>query len=121
MNRVPKVEEAIRETVALILQQELKDPRVQLVTVTRVKATADLQHAVIYFSVLEPDRVAATEAGLGRAAPYIRRLVGERLRLRFTPELRFQYDPSVAEGIRVQQLLKAAQPPPSSAPQAAGA
>lgn len=115
MNRVPKVEEAIKETVALILQSELKDPSVKLVTVTRVKATADLQHATIYFSVLEPERVNTTEGGLTRAAPYIRRLVGERLRLRYTPELRFQYDPSVAEGIRVQQLLNTVRPPASPA------
>lgn len=115
MNRVPKVEEAIKEAVALMIQQELKDPRVGLVTITRVRATADLQHAVIYFSVLAPPPAgppkagggaAAAEAGLKSATPYLRRLVGERLRLRFTPELRFQYDPSVEESIRVQQLLQ---------------
>lgn len=108
MNRIPKVEHAIQETVALIVQQELKDPRVGLVTVTRVKATADLQHAIVLFSVLDAGRAAATQAGLTRAAPYIRRLLGERLRLRFTPELRFQFDPSVEGGIRVQQILDAA-------------
>lgn len=117
MNRIPKVEEAIKETVAMILQSELKDPGVKLVTVTRVKATADLQHATIYFSVLEPERVKATEGGLTRAAPYIRRLVGERLRLRYTPELRFQYDPSLADSIRVQQILNTVKPPvPPSEP-----
>lgn len=106
-SRIPKVEEAIKETVALIVQQELKDPRVGLVTITRVKATADLQHAVIYFSVLGGgEGVASVEAGLKSAAAFIRRLVGERLRLRYMPELRFQYDPSVAEGIRMQQILR---------------
>ena len=105
--RIAKVEEALKEAVALILQREVKDPGVALVTVTRVRMTADLQHAVIYFSVLGPegDR-AAVEAGLGRACPYVRRLVGQRLRLRLTPELRFQYDPSVAESIRLQQLIR---------------
>ncbi len=111
MNRMPKVEEAIKETVALILQQELKDPRIGLVTVTRVTATADLQHAVIYFSFLGQGDARAIEAGLKSATPYVRRLLGERLRLRFTPELRFQYDPSIAEGIRLQQLMNQANPP----------
>lgn len=111
MNRVPKVEETIKETVALIVQQELKDPRVGLVTVTRVKATADLQHAVVFFSVLDTEHADITQAGLTRAAPYVRRLVGERLRLRFTPELKFQFDPSIEGGIRVQKLLDAAKSP----------
>lgn len=106
MHRIGRVEEAIRETVAVILQQELKDPRVGLVTITRVRVTADLQQAVIYFSVLGRDPVAGVEAGLKSATPYIRRLLGERLRLRFTPALKFQYDPSVEESIRIQQLMK---------------
>lgn len=110
MNRIPKVEEAIKETVALILQRELKDPRIGMVTVTRVKATADLQHAVIYFSFLGKGDVQGIEAGLKSATPYVRRLVGDRLRLRFTPELRFQYDPSVAESIRLNQLLDTTKP-----------
>ena len=117
MNRMPKVEEAIKETVALILQQELKDPRVGLVTVTRVKATADLQHAVVFFSVLDAGHADITQAGLTRAAPYVRRLLGARLRLRFTPDLKFQFDPSVEGGIRVQKLLnaaKSAQTPPTT-------
>lgn len=105
MNRIPKVEHAIQETVALILQRELKDPRIGLVTVTRVRATADLQHAVVSWSHLGRGDPAAVQAGLTRAAPYVRRLLGERLRLRFTPEIRFRHDPSVAESIRLQQLL----------------
>jgi len=110
MNRIPKVEQAVKETVAMILQQELKDPRVTLVTVTRVKVSADLQHAVIFFSFLGRGELAVIEAGLKSAMPYVRRLVGERLRLRWTPELRFQYDPSVEEGIRLQQLLHTEKP-----------
>ena len=110
MNRVPKVEQAIQETVAMILQQEIKDPRVKMVTVTRVKATADLQHAVVFFSFLGKQDVSSIEAGLRSATPYIRKLVGERLKIRYTPELRFQYDPSVQESIRIQQLLDSAKP-----------
>ena len=115
--RVPKVEQAIKEVVALILQQELKDPRVGFVTVTQVRATGDLQHATIYFSALGPADVAAIEAGLKSATPYIRRLVGERLRLRYTPELRFQYDPSVEESLRIQRLLKEVQRSPDESPE----
>ncbi len=116
MSRIPKVEAAIQETVALILQQELHDPRITMVTVTRVRATADLQHAVISYSFLGTGDRSTIEKGLTSAAPYIRRLLGERLRLRFTPELRFQYDPSIQEAIRLQRLMDPTTPPESSTP-----
>ncbi len=106
IERVNKVSEAIKQEVAQILQQELKDPRIGFVTVTRVEVTADLQHAAVYFSLLEGHGTpAGTEAGLKSAAGYIRRLVGERLKLRFTPEIRFRADPSVSESIRMSKLL----------------
>ncbi len=104
--RLNKVAEAIKEEVAQILQQELKDPRIGFVTITRVYVTADLQHATVYFSLLEghgtPDK---TEAGLKSAKGFIRKLVGERLRLRVTPELHFRLDSSIAETIRISKIL----------------
>ena len=104
--RVHRVAEAIKEEVAGILQRELKDPRIGFVTMTRVTVTADLQHATLYFSLLEGHGDAAeTEAGLKSAQGFVRRLLGERLRLRVTPEVVFRKDPSVAENIRLSKLL----------------
>ena len=104
--RIHRVEQAIKEEVAQILQRELKDPRIGFVTITRVKVTADLQHATIYFSFLEGHGSAAeTAAGLKSATGYVRRLLGERLRLRVTPEVIFRADPSVADSIRMSKLL----------------
>ena len=104
--RMGKVAEAIKEEVAGILQMELKDPRIGFVTVTRAQVTPDLQHARIYFSLLEGHgSQAETEAGLKSAQGFIRRLLGERLRLRVTPEVSFRLDPSVAETIRISKLL----------------
>ncbi|MBI3323003.1 MAG: 30S ribosome-binding factor RbfA [Candidatus Omnitrophica bacterium] len=104
--RLNKVAEAIKEEVAQILQRELKDPRVGFVTVTRVAVTPDLEHATVYFSLLEGHGDAAeTEAGLKSAAGFVRRLLGERLRIRVTPEVTFRADPSVAESIRISKLL----------------
>ncbi len=106
MERVSKVAEAIKEEVAKILQRELKDPRIGFVTVTQVRMTPDLQRATIYFSLLEGHGSQAdTEAGLKSAQGFIRRLLGERLRLRVTPEILFRLDPSVAETIRISKLL----------------
>ncbi len=107
--RLNRVAEAIKEEVARILQHELKDPRIGFVTVTRVDLTADLEHATVYFSLLEAGgrggSAQATEAGLKSAAGFIRKLIGERLRIRVTPEISFRLDPTVAEGIRISKLL----------------
>ena len=104
--RLNRVEQAIKEEVAQILQRELKDPRIGFVTITRVQVTADLQHATIYFSLLEGHgNPADTQTGLKSAAGYIRRLVGERLRLRVTPEVHFRLDSSITDSIRISKLL----------------
>ena len=104
--RLERVAESIKEEVAKILQQELKDPRIGFVTITRVQITADLEHASVYFSLLDgqgtPEK---TEAGLKSAQGYIRRLLGERLCLRVTPEVTFRPDPSIAESIRISKLI----------------
>ena len=104
--RVNRVAQAIKEEVAKILQQELKDPRIGFVTVTQVKVTADLEHAAIFFSLLEGhgDPV-ATQAGLKSATGFIRKLLGERLRIRVTPEIVFRLDTSVSENIRISKIL----------------
>ncbi|MCM8794821.1 MAG: 30S ribosome-binding factor RbfA [Candidatus Omnitrophica bacterium] len=104
--RLNKVAEAIKEEVAQIIQRQLKDPRIGFVTVTRVQVTADLQHATVYFSILEGQgTLKETQAGLESSRGFIRRLLGERLRIKMTPEVHFKADPSVAESIRISKLL----------------
>lgn len=104
--RLEKVAEAIKQEVAQILQRELKDPRVGFVTVTRVTITPDLEHATVYFSMLDGHgSPAETEAGLKSSEGFVRRLLGERLRIRVTPEVHFRADPSVAETVRISKLL----------------
>jgi ribosome-binding factor A len=104
--RLNKVAEAIKQEVAQILQQELKDPRIGFVTVTRVKVTPDLSQAIVYFTLLQgKGSPAETEAGLKSAARFVRRLLGERLRLRVTPEIIFRADAELEETFRVTKLL----------------
>ena len=104
--RIHRVEEAVKEEVAQILQRELKDPRIGFVTITRVRVTQDLQQATIYYSLLEGHgSPTETEAGLKSAHGFIRKLLGERLRLRVTPALQFRTDSSVVENIRISKIL----------------
>ena len=104
--RLEKIAEAIKQEVAQILQRELKDPRIGFVTVTRVSVTPDLSQAHVYFSLLDGHgSPAETEAGLKSSAGFVRKLLGERLRIRVTPEVSFRLDPSVAETVRISKLL----------------
>ena len=104
--RRERVAEAIRREVAGILRFELSDPRVGRATVTRAELTGDLTVARVYVSVYgsEADQK-ETLAVLGRARGRVRTLLGSRIRLRATPEIRFVFDPSVEFSIRLEQIL----------------
>ncbi len=92
---------------ALILQSQLKDPRLPLVTCTRVSVTNDLKSAKLYVSVLGDEaQKARTMKVLEGATGYVRRLLAERLGLRSAPEIRFVFDPSIEYGIRLEELLQ---------------
>ena len=108
MNRRPeRLAVEIQEQVALIVGSDLKDPRIGFVTVTRVSLTHDLRYARIYVGVLgDRSQHERTLAGLRQAAGFIRRELGRRLRLRYTPELTFEYDKGLDATDRVAQLLE---------------
>ena len=108
MSRVDKVAEEIRREVSRILQQEMNDPRVGFTTVTRVELTPDLRFARIFYSVYGSEKQwEDTQEGLTHAIPFIRRLIGERVQLRFVPEILFKSDHSAEYSIRVEEELQA--------------
>jgi ribosome-binding factor A len=103
--RTDRVGEEFREILAEAIQ-ELKDPRVGFVTVTAVKVSPDLQVAWVYYTVLGDEEAwAATRAALRSAAPHLRRELGRQIRLKVTPELRFEPDESPETGERIDALL----------------
>jgi ribosome-binding factor A len=78
-----------------------------MVTITEVRTTPDLQLSRVYFSVLnEEENLAAAVEGLERATGFVRKLLGERLTIRYTPELQFYYDESTARGDRIMRTLR---------------
>jgi ribosome-binding factor A len=108
--RTDQVGEAIRETVAEIVGHGLKDPRIGFVTITRVEVTPDLRQARVLFSVLgDKAQKDKTLAGLQQAAGYIRREIGQRIQIRYTPQLNFQYDVGIDATDRVARLLEETQ------------
>jgi ribosome-binding factor A len=100
-----RVNEAVRQVLSETVG-ELKDPRIGFVTVTGVETSADLRHARVFVSVLGSERKRdATLAGLGAAHGVLQARLASELRLKRTPQLAFEYDPTVDRGLRVSQLI----------------
>ena len=103
--RMRRVNASVRQVLAEAML-ELKDPRIGLVTVTGVDTAPDLRHAVVYVSVLgSAKKRAATMQGLEAAHGVLQARLGRELRLKRTPQLTFEYDPSVERGVRMSQLI----------------
>ncbi|MBI2796405.1 MAG: 30S ribosome-binding factor RbfA [Gemmatimonadetes bacterium] len=105
--RSERVAEAIREEVATLLAEGVRDPRVsRLVTVTSVEVTRDLRHATVYVSVLGDDKARTdTLAGLADLGGHLRGRVGRALQLRSAPTFAFKYDDSIQRAARIDALL----------------
>ena len=110
--RSQRVADLVRGELSNLLLLEAHDPAVKGVTVTAVEMSPDLQSARVYFSVLGGDAERARAAeGLARASGYLRREIGRRCGLRYTPELHFVADRSLERGARVEELLAQVLPP----------
>jgi ribosome-binding factor A len=104
--RPERVAEEFREVLAEEIPR-LKDPRVGFVTVTRVEVSPDLRRASIFYTVMGKDRDhRATRAGLQSARSHLRMVLGQQVRLKFTPELEFEEDVGLAQVERVTELLR---------------
>lgn len=113
--RSERVAEEIREETARIIGGDLKDPRIGFVTVTRVTVTPDLRFARVHVGVLGDDAQRdRTMKGLAKAAGFVRRELGKRLRMRHTPEVQFEYDRGLDASERVAELLR--ENPPRDVP-----
>lgn len=114
-SRPDRVADQLRSELALMLAREVHDPGVGFVTLTRVHVSPDLQQARVMYTALGDDKSRANTArALERAAPFLRRQIGGRLRLKRAPELKFVYDESVAGQDRIEQILHELQSQPPS-------
>ena len=105
-SRADRVADQIRSELTLLLAREVKDPGIGFVTLTRVQISPDLQAARVMYTVLGDDKArAGSSRALERAAPFLRRQIGSRLRLKRTPTLKFIYDESVEGQDRIEQIL----------------
>ncbi len=105
--RPERVGEQIHKEVAQLMMHGIKDPRVAPVSITGVQVSRDLSIAKVFFTVLdEATERKDAERGLKSVAPYLRRQLGQVMRMRFIPELRFEYDKSISYGQKIDNLLR---------------
>lgn len=109
-HRIERVNEKLKREISRIVLREIKDPRVEAVTVTRVSAAPDLTFARVHVHLMgdEAQRQETME-GLEAATPYVRRLLGDRITMRRVPELRFERDRSLEHAMRIEELLAEAE------------
>ena len=106
-NRPDRVGEAIRDELSQLIAREVHDPGVGFITLTRVKVSPDLQLARVYYTTMGDEQAQReTAKALKRATPFLRRQLGQRIRLRRVPEVAFFYDESIARGDRIEQILQ---------------
>jgi ribosome-binding factor A len=109
--RTERIAVEIRNEVARLLREEATDPRIGLVTITRVDVAPDLSNAVLHYSVMDAEAddavtVESVDDGLHSAAAFLRRRAARNLHLKRMPELRFRYDPSLSLGSRTLSVLR---------------
>ena len=105
--RSEKVADLIQREISEMLVKSVKDPRIGFVTITKVTVSEDCRFAKVYFSVA--GTVAereSSEKGLNSAKGYVRRELGRRLQLRYTPEIVFQFDPSIEYAIHMEEVIR---------------
>lgn len=106
--RVRRVQSLLARELSEIISRDLKDPRVEGVTIIEAKATGDLRRAVIYYRIVghNVEHREEVAAGLKSALGMIKRLLSERVTLKFMPELEFRYDTTFEKAERIEQILK---------------
>ncbi|HWK53978.1 MAG TPA: 30S ribosome-binding factor RbfA [Hyphomicrobiales bacterium] len=103
-NRLDRINDQVKQELALLIREELRDPRLGMVSVIDARVSRDLAHAEVYVTVLGAEAKEST-AALNHASGYLRNLLAKRLNLRSTPKLRFVYDASVEHGRKLSALI----------------
>lgn len=119
-SRGRRVADHIQRELATLIQREIKDPRIGMVTISDVKVSRDLAYADVYFTLISTDmsptnRVESEEV-LNSAAGFLRSLLAKSLSTRITPRLRFHFDVTIENGARMDQAIHAARARDASLP-----
>jgi len=106
-DRAAKVGGELIKTIGRIVHDEIRDPRIGFVTITRIELSDDLKFGRVFFSVIGSEKQKKDSLiGLGRAVPYVRKLLSQQMRLRYVPELEFHFDEAIEHSIHIQEVLE---------------
>ena len=118
-SRQTRIGDQIRVELAELLARQVQDPGIGFLTLTHVKVTPDLQQARVYYTTIGDEAARKeTRKALGRATPFLRRQIGQRLRLKRVPELDFFFDESVEKQVRIEKILQDLEAERAAAPPA---
>lgn len=104
-SRGQKVGDLIQRELAILIQREVKDPRIGMVTINEANVSRDLSFADVYFTVLPADDTEGVEEVLNQAGGFLRSQLAKVLNTRTTPKLRFHYDPTIENGARLSKAI----------------
>jgi ribosome-binding factor A len=106
--RSERVAGTLRRELAQLIQKEVKDPEVGFIGLSDVEVSRDISHAKIFVTVFESDKAIGSIKALNKAAGYLRKRLGQEMRIRSVPELHFVHDASVETGLQMDSLIEAA-------------
>ena len=109
-SRTRRVAEQMQRELAQLIREEIRDPRVGMITLSGVEVARDMAHAKIFFTLLDEQQhePAVSVAILNKAAGFLRHALGQRMIMRAVPQLHFQYDDTTARGAHINALIDAA-------------
>lgn len=108
MSRIDKLNKELRHHISVIVQQSLNDPSVGFVTIISASISPDLQHLKVFFTCLDDDDEKKKKVlrKLNRAAGFVRKLLSERLTIRFIPDIKFIYDDTIQQAERIEKIFE---------------
>lgn len=104
-SRTDRIGDVMQRELSVIIMQELKDPRVSMLTIAEVKVSKDLAHAKVFVSVMMEEKAAETLEGLNKAAGFLRAQLAKRMSLRVIPQLSFVYDDTTIKANRISKMI----------------
>jgi ribosome-binding factor A len=104
-NRTDRIGDVMMRELSVIIQQELKDPRVGMITIAEVRVSKDLAYAKVFVSVMMEEKSAETLEGLNKAAGFLRAQLAKRMSIRVIPQLRFVYDDTTIKANRISRMI----------------
>ena len=109
INRAQRIADLMRRELGRFFLQEVKDPRIKLVSITDLQVSRDLSHAKVFYTLVDKEKdLAASSEALNKASGFLRKRIAEELNLRATPKLSFIYDDAMEHGRHISSLIDAA-------------